>query len=53
MSLWIRFLLLLVLTCGTAAVSAQLNTRLKKKDRRKDIEMVTDKGTIILRPTGS
>ena len=49
MNLWIRFLLLLVLTGGTAAVSAQLNTRLKKKDRRKDIEMVTDKGTIILR----
>src|SRR5687767_2481492 len=49
MNSWSKLFLALLFVASTSAVSAQLNTKLKKKDRRRDIEMVTDKGTIILR----
>lgn len=49
MNSWIRFLLLLMISAGTSAAAAQLHTKLKKKDRKRDVEMVTDKGTIVLR----
>src|SRR5688500_3424741 len=49
MNSWSKLFLALLFVVSSSAVSAQLNTKLKKKDRKRDIEMVTDKGTIILR----
>ncbi|MCW3075252.1 MAG: peptidylprolyl isomerase [Flaviaesturariibacter sp.] len=46
-------LLLLLATCFTLLASAQKPIKLKKKDRRRDIELVTTAGTILLRLSDS
>ncbi|HEY1113688.1 MAG TPA: peptidylprolyl isomerase [Chitinophagaceae bacterium] len=38
-----------LLVCCTSVLFAQQNVPLKKKDRKRDVELVTSKGTIILR----
>lgn len=43
-----RVLLLLATCCSLLAFSQQ-NVKLKKKDRKKDVELITTEGTIILR----
>jgi peptidyl-prolyl cis-trans isomerase B (cyclophilin B) len=44
-----KLLLLLLATCFSLLAFAQQDVKLKKKDRKKDIEIVTTEGTIILR----
>ena len=44
-----RLLLLLVLSVSLTSVFAQQHVKLKKKDRKRDVELVTTEGTIILR----
>jgi peptidyl-prolyl cis-trans isomerase B (cyclophilin B) len=46
-------LLILLATCCSLLSFSQQNIKLKKKDRKKDIEMVTTEGTIILRLSDS
>jgi cyclophilin family peptidyl-prolyl cis-trans isomerase len=46
-------LLFIIAACTALLASAQEEPRLKKKDRRRDIEMVTTAGTIVLRLSDS
>ncbi|HEV7332074.1 MAG TPA: peptidylprolyl isomerase [Flavisolibacter sp.] len=46
-------LLLLLATSFSLMVSAQQDVRIKKKDRKRDIEMVTTEGTMVLRLSDS
>ena len=46
-------LLLLLTTCFSLLVSAQQDIKLKKKDRIRDIELVTTEGTLVLRLSDS
>ncbi|HEX8314062.1 MAG TPA: peptidylprolyl isomerase [Flavisolibacter sp.] len=48
-----RQLPLLLLTCFSLLASSQQDVKVKKKDRKKDIELVTTEGTIILRLSDS
>lgn len=48
-----KTVLLLLATCFAIFASAQQDVKLKKKDRKKDVEMVTTEGTIILRLSDS
>jgi cyclophilin family peptidyl-prolyl cis-trans isomerase len=48
-----KFLLLCICVFSVLALRAQQNIKLKKKDRKKDIEMVTTEGTILLRLSDS
>ena len=44
--------LLLLLTCSlwlTASLNAQQDVKLKRKDRKRDVELVTTEGTLVLR----
>lgn len=45
----IRFILLMICFLGMLNLRAQENIRLKKKDRKRDVELVTTEGSIILR----
>lgn len=42
-------LLLLIATCSVLSAFSQQNVRLKKKDRKRDVELITTEGTIFLR----
>jgi cyclophilin family peptidyl-prolyl cis-trans isomerase len=48
-----RKLLLLLATVFSLLASAQQDVRIKKKDRKRDIEMVTTEGTMVLRLSDS
>lgn len=48
-----RSLLFLLATCCSLFAFSQPDIKLKKKDRRRDIEMVTTEGTIVLRLSDS
>lgn len=49
-----KLLLLIIVLCwGTGLVWAQPDVKIKKRDRKRDIEMVTTEGTIILRLSDS
>ncbi|HET7899399.1 MAG TPA: peptidylprolyl isomerase, partial [Flavisolibacter sp.] len=47
-----QLLLLLAIGCSLLSFSQQ-EIKLKKKDRKKDVEMVTSEGTIVLRLSDS
>src|ERR1700739_419226 len=45
---------LLIITCALSlAASAQQDVKLKRKDKKRDIEMITTEGTIVLRLSDS
>ena len=48
-----RLLMMLALTLGAAACSPRLSNGLRTSDLTKDVEMVTDKGTLIIRLSDS
>lgn len=48
-----KALLLLLATCISLLASSQQDVKLKKKDRKRDIELLTTEGTIILRLSDS
>jgi peptidyl-prolyl cis-trans isomerase B (cyclophilin B) len=48
-----RKLLLLLTTCCSLAVFSQQDIKIKRKDRKRDIEMVTTEGSILLRLSDS
>lgn len=48
-----RLLLLMMALCTTGLLLAQQSIKVKKRDRKKDVEMITTEGTIILRLSDS
>ena len=48
-----RQLLLLLASCFSLLASAQQDVKIKKRDRKRDIEMVTTEGTMVLRLSDS
>ncbi len=50
---YLKYLLLIGLILSSIEASTQSQTKLKRKDRKRDIEMVTTQGTIILRLSDS
>ena len=44
-----KYLLSLIVCVISVSLSAQQNVKLKKKDRKRDVELITTEGTIILR----
>jgi peptidyl-prolyl cis-trans isomerase B (cyclophilin B) len=48
-----KILFLLLITCFSLVAFSQQNIKLKKKDRRRDVELITTEGNIILRLSDS